>query len=206
MDRLVEQIREILPDFGKHLAIDSKAISSYAKRPNKEQQADGRRDTDADYGKKEYKGKSKEGKMWEKVVKWFGYKLHLVVDATYELPIAYKATKASASDIKEGHALLEQMEKRQREILEEAETIAADKGYDDTKLIEKCWDQYKIKPVIDMRNMWKDEDETRLLRGKTNVAYNYNCYCPKTNTRREMVNGGFEEDRNTLKKLCPAKQ
>ncbi|GAV24904.1 hypothetical protein ciss_17320, partial [Carboxydothermus islandicus] len=80
-----------------------------------------------------------------------GYKLHLVIDATYELPIAYKVTKASASDIKEGHALLEQMEKRQREILEKAETIAADKGYDDTKLIEKCWDQYKIKPVIDIR-------------------------------------------------------
>ncbi|GAV25800.1 transposase, partial [Carboxydothermus islandicus] len=76
MDRLVEQIQEILPDFGKHLAIDSKAISSYAKRPNKEVHADGRRDTDADYGKKEYKGKSKDGKVWEKVVKWFGYKLH----------------------------------------------------------------------------------------------------------------------------------
>lgn len=31
----------------------------------------------------------------EKMVKWFGYKLHLVVDATYELPVAYKVTKAS---------------------------------------------------------------------------------------------------------------
>ncbi|KFI38083.1 transposase, partial [Peptococcaceae bacterium SCADC1_2_3] len=31
-------------------------------------------------------------------------------------------------------------------------------------------------------------------------------YCPETNTRREMGHGGFEKDRNTLKKLCPAKQ
>lgn len=52
--------------------------------------------------------------------------------------------------------------------------------------------------------------ETRLLSGRTDVTYNYKgnvyCYCPKTNTKREMANGGFEKDRNTLKKLCPARQ
>jgi len=201
-EKLVEQLRELLPDFGKRLAIDSKAISSFAKGKNGNQTPDGRRDTDADYGKKEYRGRNKDGSLWEKIVKWFGYKLHLVVDATYELPVAYKVTKASAPDIKEGHALLEQMEEKQPEILEIAK--------DDTKLIEKCWDQYQIKPVIDIRNMWKDGEETRLLSGKTNVTYNYKgnvyCYCPETNTRREMANGGFEKDRNTLKKLCPAKQ
>lgn len=207
-DRLVEQLREILPEFGKHLAIDSKAISSFAKRQNKNQTADGRRDTDADYGRKEYKGITEEGRVWEKIIKWFGYKLHLVVDATYELPVAFKVTKASASDITEGHALLEQMEQRQPEILEIAETLAGDKGYDDTKLIEKCWDKHQIKPVIDIRNMWKDGEETHMLSGKDNVVYNYKgnvyCYCPETNIRREMACGGFEKDRNTLKKLCPA--
>ncbi|PTQ55071.1 MAG: Mobile element protein [Candidatus Carbobacillus altaicus] len=203
-DRLVEQLREILPEFGKHLAIDSKAISSFVKRQNKNQTADGRRDTDADYGRKEYKGITEEGRVWEKIIKWFGYKLHLVVDATYELPVAFKVTKASASDITEGHALLEQMEQRQPEILEIAETLAGDKGYDDTKLIEKCWDKHQIKPVIDIRNMWKDGEETQMLSvkdKKDNVVYNYKgnvyCYCPETNIRREMACGGFEKDRNT---------
>ena len=88
--------------------------------------------------------------------------------------------------------------------------MAADKGYDDTKLIQLCWDEYKIKPVIDIRNMWKDGEETRMLKGKENAVYNYKgnvyCYCPETGTRREMTCGGFEKDRNTLKKLCPAKQ
>jgi hypothetical protein len=209
-EKLVEQLRELLPDFGKHLAIDSKAISSFARHKSQNQTPDGRRDTDADYGRKEYRGQNKYGSLWEKIVKWFGYKLHLVVEATYELPVAYKVTKASASDAKEGHVLLEQMEKRQPEILRTAETLAADKGYDDTKLIKKCWDQYQIKPIIDIRNMWKDGEETRLLNGRTNVTYNHKgnvyCYCPKTNTKREMPNGGFEKDRNTLKKLCPAKQ
>jgi len=207
-ENLVKQLRGVLPDFGQHLSMDSKAISSFAKRTNKKQTSDGRRDIDADYGRKEYRGKTKDGKLWEKIIKWFGYKLHLVVDATYELPITFKVTKASASDSIEGHALLDLMEQKQSEILKTAETLAADRGYDDTKLIKKCWDSYQIKPVIDIRNMWRNGEETRLLTGKENVVYNYQgkvyCYCPKTLTRREMASGGFEKDRNALKKLCPA--
>ncbi len=48
---------------------------------------DGRRDTDADWGKKTYKGTRKDGTTWEKVKKWFGYKLHLLVDSVYEMPL-----------------------------------------------------------------------------------------------------------------------
>lgn len=207
---LVDQIRQVLPDFGKHLAMDSKGIASFAAGKNKNEKADGRRDTDADYGKKEYRGMREDGTLWEKIVKWFGYKLHLVVDATYELPVTWKVTKASASDITEGHALLAQMKERQPELLEKAETLAADRGYDDTKLIVKLWDEERIKPVIDIRNMWRDGDPTKQLNGRENVVYDYKgtvkCVCPETGKEREMCNGGFEKDRNTLKKLCPAKQ
>ncbi|AVX21816.1 transposase [Carboxydocella thermautotrophica] len=209
-DKMVKQLSEMLPDFGKNLAMDSKAISSFAKHKNKKGERDGRRDTDADYGRKEYRGVYENGKAWEKIVKWFGYKLHLIVDATYELPIIFSLTKASESDIKEGHRMLERMEEKQPEILKRAETMVADRGYDDTKLITKCWDKYRIKPVIDIRNLWRDGDRTRLLTNYKNVAYNYKgnvyCYCPETGTQREMSNGGFEKDRGTLKKLCPAKR
>lgn len=209
-ERLVEELRDVLPDFGKHLAIDSKAIASFAKRKNKNEIADGRRDTDADYGKKEYRGVREDGTLWEKIVKWFGYKLHLIVDATYELPVMFSVTKASEPDINEAHRMLAQMEKKQPAVLEAAETMAADKAYDDTKLITTLWDQYNIKPVIDIRNMWKDEDKTRVLEGKENVVYDYKgtvfCVCPETGVQRQMAGGGFEKDRNTLKKLCPAKQ
>lgn len=209
-ETLVEQIRQALPDFGKHLAMDSKAIESFAAGKNKNETPDGRRDTDADYGKKEYRGRREDGTPWEKIVQWFGYKLHLVVDATYELPVAFRVTKASASDITEGHALLEQMKQKQPEMLKAAETLAADRGYDDTKLVVKLWDEHGIKPVIDIRNMWRDGEKTRLLSGRENVVYDYkgtvSCVCPETGKQREMCNGGFEKERNTLKKLCPAKQ
>lgn len=207
---LVSQICEVLPDFGKSLAIDGKAISSFANGKNKNDKEDGRRDTDANYGKKVYKGKREDGSVWQKVVKWFGYKIHLIVDASYELPVAYSVTKASVPDINEAHALLDEVERAQSFLLENAESMSGDRGYDDTKLTKRLWDDYDIKSVIDIRDMWKDGEETRLLGNHKNVVHNYKgnvyCHCPVTGKQREMANGGFEKDRNTLKKLCPAKQ
>ncbi|MDA8193266.1 MAG: hypothetical protein M0Z53_04615 [Thermaerobacter sp.] len=89
--------------------------------------------------------------------------------------------------------------------------LTADRGYDDTKLLGACWDRYQIKPVIDIRNMWKDSDATRLWCNHSTVTDNFKgqvfCYDPVTGTVREMANGGFEAtDRNTLKKRCPARQ
>jgi hypothetical protein len=206
---LVKELTGLLPDFGKHLAIDSKAISSFGSNP-KTKDTDGRHDTDADHSKKVYKGKTEDGKLWEKVIKWFGYKLHLLVDVTHELPIAYQVTKASASDITEAHKIISTLEKGGSDILKQAETFSGDKGYDDTNLIKTCHDKHTIKTVIDIRDMWKDGEETRVLKGKENVVYNYKgevfCYCPITNTKRSMVHGGYEKDRETLKKLCPVKQ
>lgn len=48
-DELVETLRHLLPGFGERLAIDSKAIDSHAK-PSKNEEPDGRRDMDADWG------------------------------------------------------------------------------------------------------------------------------------------------------------
>ena len=212
-DKLVYELEELLPGFGKNLAIDGKAISSLSKRENKNKKEDGRRDLDADWGKKEYKGVKEDGTAWSKVVKWFGYKLHLIVDADYELPVAFNLTKASTSEIKQAHKMIEELNGKHPELIEKCETLEADRGYDDTKFIVKLWDRYKIKPVIDIRNMWKDSEETRLLEGYENVVYNYKgnvyCTCMETGIQREMCVGGFEKDRKkhgTLKKLCPAKQ
>jgi len=52
---LIDQAYKTLPDFGKNLDIDSKAISSLANRLSSKP-TDGRRDTDANFGKKTYRG------------------------------------------------------------------------------------------------------------------------------------------------------
>jgi hypothetical protein len=158
---------EELPDFGEALAIDGKAIESYARRRRDEDKKpyDGRRDIDADIGVKEYKGKKKDGSVWKKVKTWFGYKLHLIVDAKYELPVAFSVTKASRSEVKEGHILVDETKYRVPVIIDRCLYFAGDKGYDDTKLSVKLWGEYEIKPIIGIRNLWKDGEETKLVNG-----------------------------------------
>lgn len=210
-DQLVDELREILPNFGQNLSIDSKAVDSHSRSRKKVEEPkteDGRRELDADFGKKTYKGERKDGSLWEKVKIWFGFKLHLMVDADYELPVGYEVTKASASDITEGKALLADVQQRHPELIDEACELMGDKAYDDEKFITQLWDENNIKPVIDIRNMWKDGEETKLAEGQTNVVYDFQgtvyCHCPLTDERRKMAFGGFEKDRQTLKFRCPA--
>lgn len=77
---------------------------------------DGRRDTDADWGRKIYIGGRKDGTTWEKVVKWFGYKLHLLVDSVYELPLALEIDKASSSDMKHLTTLVEDLKEHHEQL------------------------------------------------------------------------------------------
>jgi len=115
------------------------------------------------------------------------------VDANYELPVAFKVKKASKAEMPKAHDLLDEMEERHLDILQECEYMDVDRGYDDGKLISRLWDRYGIKPVIDIRNMWKDGEDTKVIEGKWNIIYNYRgqvfCVSPDTGKRREMAYG-----------------
>lgn len=203
-DGLIEELKNYLPDLGKHLSIDSKAIESYAKGKKDSQESS---DRQADWGRKTYKGKRKDGSLWEKVISWFGYKLHLLVDTTYELPVGYRITKASRPDIEEMVPMVKDVKQRHFETIE---TLAGDKAYDSGPHNEVLYDEHGIKPVIDIRNHWKDGEQTKALAPdrRDNVAYDYRgtvyCHCPSSNERYEMAFHGFEKDRKTLKYKCPA--
>jgi len=210
-DQLVQKLTELLPDFGECLAVDSKAIWSFSTRKNKHTKPDGRRDLDADWGRKDYKGVIENGKPWEKLTKWFGYKLHLVVDSTYEIPVAFDLTRASKSDQKNLLPLIEKITQAHPNLVERTEHLSADRGYDSEKHNRTLYDDFGIKPIIDIRRMWKDPDQTRPLfpDRADNVVYDDNgqifCVCPKTSEQYPMTYGGFEKDRDTLKYRCPAK-
>jgi hypothetical protein len=210
-ERLVEELRQRLPEFGRILSVDSKGVDSHGrsrKRHDGRKLTDGRSERDADFGVKTYRGWREDGRLWEKVKSWFGFKIHLVVEGQYELPVGYEVTKASASDISVGKALLAKTAEGHRQLLNDTETFLADKAYDDTALICALWDRYEIKPVIDIKNKWRDGEHTRLIEGQQNVVYDFRgtvyCHCPLTDERREMAFGGFEKDRATLKYRCPA--
>ena len=207
-DCLVKQIATIVPDFGKDIAGDGKAIKSFGK-PSKKKEGDKRREEDADWGCKKYHGINEQGKSWEKVKSWFGFRLHLIVDANIELPIAYAVTKASLGEQPVMDQLFVELERTHPKLLEECEHAMFDKGYDANERIRDLWGKYKIKSVIDIRNMWKDGEKTKQLKTKKidNVTYDYKgtifCHCPKTGEIRRMAYRGFEKGRDTLKYTCP---
>ncbi|MEW5806156.1 MAG: transposase [Acidobacteriota bacterium] len=204
-DGLIEELKKELPGFGRNLAIDSKKIESYAcGKKNPEESSD----PEADWGHKTYRGKRADGSVWEKVLSWFGYKLHLLVDTTYELPVGYRVTKATRGDIDEMLPMVE--EAQEKHFGEGMETLAGDKAYDSGPHEEILYDRYGIKPVIDIRNQWKDGEETKPLRTDEadNIVYDYKvtvyCHCPVSDERHEMAFSGFERDRESLKYKCPA--
>lgn len=211
-NNLIKELKLLLPDFGEMLAIDGKAIDSFANSHNydneEEIKDDRRRDLDADYGKKTYYYEDDEGNKYKKIKSWFGYKLHLIVDAAYELPVAFKVTPASNAETPAAHELIDEIKETHPWMLEDCKYFLGDRGYDDGKLIKKLWDDHEIKAVIDIRNMWKDGEDTKLVEGEENIVYDYcgnvYCYDPVTGQKREMAFGGFEKERGTLKQRCPA--
>ncbi len=56
--------------------------------------------------------------------------------------------------------MVDEMAGRHPGIIEEAEEISGDKAYDTLDIYSRTYDDYGIKPIIDNRNLWKD-DETR---------------------------------------------
>jgi hypothetical protein len=160
---------------------------------------------------KSYTQNRADGSVEKKLTRWFGFKIHTVVDATYELPVAFEVTRASDAEQPVALELLDQLEEKQPLILETAEQFLADRGYDDGKLHRRLWDQHGIKPVIDIRNLWKQpegQDATCAVSSLEGVAYTFDgevyCYSPYGH-RYKMAHGGFEKDRNTIKYRCPAR-
>lgn len=209
--RQVEQLRRYLPQLGERLGIDSKAVRSAARRENDKQQRDGRRDTDAQYGAKHYETVDATGKVRKKEIWWFGYKVHLLADVTYELPLGFTVTPADASDTQQLPVLMAQHKERHEHLCARAKTLAGDRGYDSTENNMLLWDEYGIMPVLAIRRCWQDrEEKTRSVNPAKadNVVYSedgeVSCYCPETGTERPMVFMGFERQRNCLKYRCPA--
>ena len=206
---LVDRLTELLPDFGASLAIDGKALASYARGKSEKKHPDRRGDSDGEWGIHEYSGTHADGTAWQSLKKWFGYSIHLLVDSQYELPVSFLVTKANASEVVEAHKVLDQLEEQHPQIVERCREVAADRAYDDGKLICKVWDEWQALPIIDIRNCWHDGEATKLVSGFENVVYDYrgtvSCVCPKSGTQREMAYGGFERDRMTVKYRCPAR-
>jgi len=208
--KLLWQLSTELPDLGKSLAIDGKALNSHARRKSRGRKGDCRGEHDANWGVKSYTHNRTDGSVERKTKSWFGFKVHTISDTTYELPLAFDVTQASAAEQPMAFELLEQLKHNQPLVLESAEYFMADRGYDDGKLHGELWNGYGIKPVIGIRNLWQKPegfDATRAVTTLEGVAYDFegNVYCYNSyGHRHKMAHAGFEKDRQAIKYRCPA--
>ena len=89
--------------------------------------------------------KSKAGNTYY----WYGYKVHLAVDADSELPISFDVTAANTYD---GHRLAPVLElAREQFDWFNPKNVLADKGYDSKAVFQFVGEDLKATPVIDVR-------------------------------------------------------
>jgi len=186
---LVRQLSVRLPGFGQRLATDSTKVHSLAN--GKKAAAD----LDASWKKYEHVYLDEEGKARKSAVKWFGYKLHLLVDAVYELPIAAHLSTAKDNDSTHFPGLWRKAQGNLPGLKEVAQSNALDKGYDETNVHQLLWAD-GVAPIIPLRNLTEEENKVLLPQNQQ--------VCPRGEALRF---DGFESARNALRfdrpKNCP---
>jgi len=208
-DQMAQRLGSVVPDLGRHTAGDSTGLSGRREPDDKRRQAEiDQKLPQASGGRKEYK--DDEGKI-TKVVEWFGYKLHLLVDVKHEIVLAYDITDTRTGDNERIEALVEQGRANLPE--DRIETLAYDKAADDIKVHETLHEA-GIKPLIRNRACWpKDGEQERVIGGKiplhivhdeAGTVYCYDTAGPAP-VRRAMSYAGYESSRGTLKYRCPAR-
>jgi hypothetical protein len=204
-DTLVTDLGAVVADLGRHTAGDSSALKGKAKKDAQAVQPEIDEGLPQPCGgRKEYQ--DEEGRV-VKVYEWFGYKLHLLVDVQHEVALAYHVSDTRLGDNEGIEALVEQAEANlgPRRI----ETLAYDKAADDQK-VHELLHEHDIKPVIQNRKLWKDEQE-KTLRVGLPVVYNEagTVFCYDTVSdppvKKQMACIGYEKGRETVKYRCPAR-
>jgi hypothetical protein len=206
-NNMVEELGLAVPDLGKDTAGDSTALHARRKDETGSQAEVAEGLPQPSGARKEYK--DADGKV-TKIFEWFGYKLHLLVDAKHEVVLAYEVTTANSADnqtipdlVRQGQANLPEGR---------IETLAYDKAADDGD-VHKLLHQAGIQPVIQNRKLWKDQTEQMLPGhdGTSNIVYDetgtVHCYdcTSQPIVRHPMAYIGHEPQRETLKYRCPAR-
>ncbi len=207
-DQMAQRLGQAVDDLGIHTAGDATALSARNTKSEQSRATENEQGLpQACGGRKEYCDES--GKV-TKVVEWFGYKLHLLVDTQHEVALAWHVTDGSTADNECIETLVDQAEANLPQA--RMKTLSYDKAADDVKVHELLAD-HQIRPVIENRQMWKDDPERPLPGGKYPLHVVHDeagtVYCYDTISdppvRHTMTYQGYEPDRDTLKYRCPAR-
>lgn len=133
---LVRRCYAELPGFGERVAMDSTTLKGWVNGGKPRHS-----DKEARWSVK----KNSQGKTEFTL----GYKLHLIVDCEYELPIAASVTPGNAHDGKQASHVLSEARFATRGMFH-PEYVMGDKGYSSQELRDLIHRQYRAMPVIDI--------------------------------------------------------
>lgn len=189
-DRMVHGLGQAVPQLGTHVAGDATDLSA---RPGRAEAPGAAELPQPSGGRKEYKDDA--GKV-VRIVEWFGYKLHLLVDTAAEVALAYHVTAPNKGDNEVLPMLVAQAvanlspvstpapapeatepddasaKLRRGPVFCRIKTLVYDMAADDEKVHEYLAD-FGIKPLIQNRSLWRDELERMLPGhdGRSNIVY-----------------------------------
>jgi hypothetical protein len=208
-NRMIQRLGAVVPDLGVNTAGDSSALST--RRPEDKKKKGRRRGADElpepAGGRKEY---TDDAGTVVKIVEWFGYKFHLLVDVKHEVALSYRISSTKAGD----NEVLPELLKQSQANLPDGriKSLAYDKAADDAK-VHGCLHEARVMPLIQIRALWKNQTEELLpgRNGSSNLVHDeagtVYCYDKVSDppVRHKMSYIGHEAARGTLKYRCPAK-
>jgi hypothetical protein len=206
-DFMARRLGLVVGDLGKDTAGDSTGLAGRVAASGKLRAAEIEQGLpQPSGGRKEYK--DEDGNV-TKVVEWFGYKLHLLVDVKHEVALAYHITDTKAGDNERIPDLVHQAQGNLPP--GRIKTLAYDRAADDGDVHAFLHDE-RIAPIIRNRTFELQEPE-KTVGGRTplNVVYDQSgtvfCYdtTGETPLRHPMAYIGHEAERGTLKYRCPAR-
>jgi Transposase DDE domain len=207
-DDLGRPLGRAVADLGRHTAGDATGLAARPRQGGRALAAEAKQGLPQPAGgRKEYT--DGDGNV-TKVVEWFGYKLHLLVDVRHEVALAYHITDPKAGDNERVPALVEQALANLPP--GRLQTLAYDKAADAGDVYAYLHAR-RIRPVIPNRAQWQDEPERPLPGGRYPLhlvhdeAGTVYCYDRVSDppVRHRMAYAGFEQDRGTIKYRCPAR-
>lgn len=133
MRTLTRKCYEVFPDFGKSVAIDATDLKAWLNGSKT-------RKSDPDAGwviKGDTNGKRKF--VW-------GYKMHLMIDTTHEIPITANITKGNTADVRQATPLLSQARYITGKF--HPNYVICDAGYSSRELRKVVKRQWRAQPII----------------------------------------------------------
>lgn len=156
MWKLTQSLYENLPDFGKSVAIDSTDLKAWSNGSKKRVA-----DPDASWAAKlDTSGKKKF---------YYGYKLHLLADTQYEIPMAANVATASIHDSRMASRVLSNMRHTYSKF--HPRYIICDAGYSSNKLRQLIKRQYRAEPIIKVnkahkKSLFVESEEWKAIYGR----------------------------------------